>query len=226
MLAGLIFTLAVIGQVSKDQPVAAAADPPSEAAVSEIPPQIREYLERSEKLHSSRIADAESRVDQLERLIANSKAAQRAKIKADLRAAERYVGELKSEPHPKSLPPAGVLPGEIGYVDVFQRAFVLDNTTLIAAFGLVRPGDRNVAITNVGTRSIKFGRTDDFSSGQFWRYEGYVRVLSREVSDKIRKDFPEARDILIAVEPVKTLEVEGFWKAFRAAKTDVAGEKK
>lgn len=225
MLAGLFITAAVLCQSSPaPESVPPDGKAPAESVIAKIPDNIREYLERSEKLHASMVAAAESRVQRLERSIDNAAAGEKAKLKAELRVVERHFGELKAERHPKSPLPAGVQPGEIGYVEIFQRAFVLDNSTLIARLERARPDGRNIAVTNVGTRSIKFSRAKNPEIGQFWKYDGYVRVLSREVSDKIRKEFPEARDMVVAVEPVKTLEVEGFWKAYRAETANASGK--
>ncbi len=225
MLAGFFITAAVLCQ-SSATPDGVPSDPeaPAESVIAEIPDSIREYLERSDKLHASMVAAAESRVQRLELSVNNSKAVEKARRKAELRDAEKVLAEIKSERHPKSPLPASLRPGEIGYVDVFRHAFVLNNSTLIAKLYREKREGRNIAVTGVGTRSIKLGRTNDRDSGQFWRYEGYVRVLPAEASAEIRKEFPEARDVVVAVEPVKTLEVEGFWKAYRAKKANASGK--
>lgn len=199
----------------------AAPAPETEPAATTIPQEVREYFDRSYAVHAARLAKAEANVTNLELKVKNSESTTKIRRKAELRYAEKVLAEIRSDRHPKTPIPDRLKAGDIGYFETFNKVFILDNSTLLAYIATDKRTRHNLAVVGIGTRSIKLDRINNSESGQVWNYGGYVRVLPEDVKARLIEEFPtQAKDLLVAVEPIKSGDVEIHWSQYLAEKAE------
>lgn len=207
-----------------------------------IPPKIREYLERAERIRLNRLEFVQKKIADLKFEVTNARPQMKGEMKRQLSVAEKNLTNLTKFREPIAPLPVPMEVGDIGYHEVLYRVSILGDTAIaarmhdlrvlndVATFEFhLKPNvelrdDLNSAVmrefivTSVDSSRIS-KLPADASNQRIWQCKAFFKVASLTPDSALLMRLPEQlRDRLkgcAVLEPIgKSAEIESYRDAF------------